>query len=82
MASGLYPPGYQADLEHVWGLVQQLSDMLAENRAATAHILANVEQINNGATEGGAQEPVPTEGDEKLQRKLARRALSRADHSR
>lgn len=69
MASGLYPPGYQADLEHVWGLVQQLSDVLTENRATTARILANVDRIHSSAVEGGAEEPELKEGDERAQGK-------------
>jgi len=66
-AQGLYPPGYQADLEHVWGLVKELSDVLEENRATTAQIMAKVEHIHNS---GGAvveeKGPEGNEGIDKL----------------
>lgn len=68
MASqGLYPPGYQADLEHVWGLVQELSEVLEENRATTARIIARVEQFHQGGgTVGEEKGPEGKESVEEL----------------
>lgn len=70
MATGLHPPGYQSDLEYVWGLVQQLSETLAENRATTSRIIANVETLHNSAIESGAQDPELQKIDEGLHGKL------------
>ncbi len=61
-AQGLYPPGYQADLEHVWGLVKELSEVLEENRATTAQIMAKVEHIHSNG--GAAVEEKGLEGNE------------------
>lgn len=58
MVNGLPSGGQQTDMNHLWSVVQQLSQMLEENRAQTAGIVNGVQAIQaRAAEEGGA---VPT----------------------
>lgn len=55
MVNGLPSGGQQTDMNHLWGVVQQLSQMLEENRAQTAGIVNGVQAIQaRAAEEGGA----------------------------
>ena len=55
MVNGLPSGGQQTDMNHLWSVVQQLSQMLEENRAQTAGIVNGVQAIQaRAAEEGGA----------------------------
>ena len=43
--NSVLPAGQQADMNHLWGVVEQLSQVLAENRVQTAGIVSSVQQI-------------------------------------
>ena len=43
--NSVLPAGQQADMNHLWGIVEQLSQVLAENRTQTAGIVDSVQQI-------------------------------------
>ncbi|KAL9075212.1 MAG: hypothetical protein Q9157_004090 [Trypethelium eluteriae] len=43
--NSVLPAGQQADMNHLWGVVEQLSQILADNRAQTANIVNSVQQI-------------------------------------
>ncbi len=45
--------GHQADMNHLWNLVQQLSEALAENRSQTANIIEGVQEIQARAAAEG-----------------------------
>ncbi|KAK8184601.1 hypothetical protein BC567DRAFT_140483, partial [Phyllosticta citribraziliensis] len=45
LVNGLLSGGHQTDMNHLWQVVQQLSDVLAENRSQTANIMNSVQQI-------------------------------------
>jgi hypothetical protein len=53
LANGLPSSGQQTDMTHLWTIVQQLSDALAENRAQTAGIINGVQQIQSRAAQEG-----------------------------
>jgi hypothetical protein len=54
MVNGLPSGGQQTDMNHLWSVVQQLSQMLEENRAQTAGIVNGVQAIQaRAADEGG-----------------------------
>ncbi|KAF2689259.1 hypothetical protein K458DRAFT_413553 [Lentithecium fluviatile CBS 122367] len=53
MVNGLPSGGQQTDMNHLWGVVQQLSQMLEENRAQTAGIVNGVQAIQQRAAEEG-----------------------------
>jgi hypothetical protein len=57
LANGLPSSGQQTDMTHLWNLVQQLSEALAENRAQTAGIINGVQQIQARAATDGS---IPT----------------------
>ena len=53
LLNSLPSAGHQADMNHLWSVVQQLSDVLAENRAQTVGIVNSMQQIQaRAATEG------------------------------
>jgi len=54
MVNGLPSGGQQTDMNHLWGVVQQLSQMLEENRAQTAGIVNGVQAIQQRAAEEGS----------------------------
>lgn len=45
LVNGLLSGGHQTDMNHLWQVVQQLSDVLQENRNQTANIMNSVQQI-------------------------------------
>jgi len=45
LVNGLPSGGQQTDMNHLWSVVQQLSEVLAENRAQTVGIVNSVQQI-------------------------------------
>ncbi|OAG09580.1 uncharacterized protein CC84DRAFT_1193345 [Paraphaeosphaeria sporulosa] len=53
MVNGLPSGGQQTDMNHLWSVVQQLSQMLEENRAQTAGIVNGVQAIQARASEEG-----------------------------
>ena len=53
MVNGLPSGGQQTDMNYLWGVVQQLSQMLEENRAQTAGIVNGVQAIQARAAEEG-----------------------------
>lgn len=55
MVNGLPSGGQQTDMNHLWAVVQQLSQLLEENKAQTAGIMNGVAAIQGrAAEEGGA----------------------------
>ncbi|KAF2817723.1 uncharacterized protein BDZ99DRAFT_405596 [Mytilinidion resinicola] len=53
MVNGMPSGGQQTDMNHLWGIVQQLSEVLAENRAQTAGIVNGVQQLQSRAAQDG-----------------------------
>jgi hypothetical protein len=53
LVNGLPSGGQQTDMNHLWSVVQQLSQMLEENRAQTAGIVSGVQAIQQRAAEEG-----------------------------
>ncbi|KAF4314648.1 hypothetical protein GTA08_BOTSDO01690 [Botryosphaeria dothidea] len=54
LVNGLLSGGHQTDMNHLWQVVQQLSDVLQENRNQTANIMNSVQQIQARAAQEGA----------------------------
>lgn len=53
MVNGLPSGGQQTDMNHLWSVVQQLSQLLEENRAQTLGIVNGVQAIQARAAEEG-----------------------------
>ncbi|KAL0254575.1 hypothetical protein SLS55_010053 [Diplodia seriata] len=53
LVNGLLSGGHQTDMNHLWQVVQQLSDVLQENRSQTANIMNSVQQIQARAAQEG-----------------------------
>lgn len=53
LVNGLPSGGQQTDMNHLWQVVQQLSEQLAENRAQTMGIVNGVQAIHARASEEG-----------------------------
>jgi hypothetical protein len=53
LVNGLPSGGQQTDMNYLWSVVQQLSQMLEENRAQTAGIVNGVQAIQQRAAEEG-----------------------------
>ncbi|PSN66115.1 hypothetical protein BS50DRAFT_407031 [Corynespora cassiicola Philippines] len=53
MMNNLPSGGHQTDMNHMWGIVQQLSQLLEENRAQTLGIVNGVQAIQARAAEEG-----------------------------
>jgi hypothetical protein len=53
MVNGLPSGGQQTDMNHLWGVVQQLSQLLEENRAQTVGLVNGVQTIQARAAEEG-----------------------------
>ncbi|KAF2709982.1 hypothetical protein K504DRAFT_348713, partial [Pleomassaria siparia CBS 279.74] len=53
MVNGLPSGGQQTDMNHLWGVVQQLSALLEENRAQTLGIVNGMQAIQARAAEEG-----------------------------
>ena len=53
MVNGLPSGGQQTDMNHLWTVVQQLSQLLEENRAQTQGIVNGVHAIQARAAEDG-----------------------------
>ncbi|GME48358.1 Glutamyl-trna reductase [Neofusicoccum parvum] len=53
LVNGLLSGGHQTDMNHLWQVVQQLSDVLQENRNQTANIMNSVQQIQARAAQEG-----------------------------
>ncbi|KAJ4321933.1 hypothetical protein N0V94_002645 [Neodidymelliopsis sp. IMI 364377] len=53
MVNGLPSGGQQTDMNHLWTVVQQLSQMLEENKAQTQGVLNGVQAIQQRAAEEG-----------------------------
>lgn len=49
--------GHQPDFNYLWGIVQELTEALAQNRAQTASIVSGVQQIQARAREEGGDLP-------------------------
>ncbi|KAF9692968.1 hypothetical protein EKO04_008992 [Ascochyta lentis] len=56
MVNGLPSGGQQTDMNHLWGVVQQLSQMLEENKAQTQGVLNGVQALQQRAAEEGGIE--------------------------
>jgi hypothetical protein len=54
MVNGLPSGGQQTDMNYLWSVVQQLSQMLEDNRAQTAGIVNGVQAIQARAAEEGS----------------------------
>ena len=63
MVNGLPSGGQQTDMNHLWSVVQQLSQMLEENRAQTAGIVSGVQAIQARAAEEGGAVPAAREAN-------------------
>lgn len=48
-AGAVTPAGYQAELNYIWGLVEELSKQLNDNRKKTEDIVSNIGKIRQGA---------------------------------
>ena len=57
MPGHLTHAGHQMDINYLWGVVQELSDALAQNRAQTAGIIGSVQRMQARASEDGGQQP-------------------------
>lgn len=57
MVNGLPSGGQQTDMNHLWGVVQQLSQLLEENKAQTAGVLNGVAALQQRAAEEGGAIP-------------------------
>ena len=53
MVNGLPSGGQQTDMNHLWSVVQQLSQVLEDNRAQTLGIVNGVQAIQARAAEEG-----------------------------
>ena len=53
MVNGLPSGGQQTDMNHLWSVVQQLSQLLEENKAQTQGIVNGVAAIQGRAAEEG-----------------------------
>lgn len=53
MVNGLPSGGQQTDMNHLWSVVQQLSQMLEDNKAHTQGVLNGVHALQQRATEEG-----------------------------
>ena len=53
MVNGLPSGGQQTDMNYLWSVVQQLSQMLDENRAQTVGIINGVQSLRQRAVEDG-----------------------------
>ncbi|KAH9867094.1 hypothetical protein IAQ61_007686 [Plenodomus lingam] len=53
MVNGLHSGGQQTDINHLWAVVQQLSQLLEENKAQTQGIVNGVAAIQGRAAEEG-----------------------------
>lgn len=58
MVNGLPSGGQQTDMNHLWSVVQQLSQMLEENKAQTQGVLSGVHALQQRAAEEGSGEGV------------------------
>ncbi|UPX17269.1 uncharacterized protein EKO05_0007635 [Ascochyta rabiei] len=56
MVNGLPSGGQQTDMNHLWGVVQQLSQILEENKAQTQGVLNGVQALQQRAAEEGGIE--------------------------
>lgn len=57
MVNGLPSGGQQTDMNHLWGVVQQLSALLEENKAQTQGVLNGVAALQQRAAEEGGALP-------------------------
>jgi len=55
---GLQHAGHQMDINYLWSVVQELSEVLVQNRAQTARIIGSVQQIQSRAREEGVEPTV------------------------
>ncbi|KAI9694816.1 MAG: hypothetical protein M1822_000432 [Bathelium mastoideum] len=62
--NSVLPAGQQADMNHLWSVVEQLSQLLAENRVQTAGIVNNVQQIQSRAAANGTSPTVASLNDD------------------
>lgn len=53
MVNGLPSGGQQTDMNHLWAVVQQLSQILEDNKQQTASIINGVAAIQDRAAEEG-----------------------------
>jgi len=53
MAVGPTPAGHQAELNIIYGMVEELSRQLAENRRVTEDIVSSLGRVRNRARERG-----------------------------
>lgn len=72
MVNGLPSGGQQTDMNYLWGVVQQLSQMLEENRAQTAGIMNGMQAIQaRAAEEGGLGQLAMSNGEISAAARLA-----------
>ncbi|KKA29500.1 hypothetical protein TD95_001579 [Thielaviopsis punctulata] len=86
------PAGYQAELNYIWGLVEELSKQLNDNRKKTEDIVSNIGKIRQGARDHNTSSEELIEGSaEKLsaqnanleeQISIMNESLDKAKHSR
>ena len=57
LVNGLPSGGQQTDMNHLWSVVQQLSQLLEENKAQTAGVLNGVAALQQRAAEEGGAVP-------------------------
>ena len=55
LVNGLPSGGQQTDMNHLWSVVQQLSQMLEENKAATQGVLSGVAALQARGLEAGGE---------------------------
>lgn len=56
MVNGLPSGGQQTDMNHLWSVVQQLSQLLEDNKAQTQGVLNGVQALQQRAAEEGSLE--------------------------
>jgi hypothetical protein len=56
LVNGLPSGGQQTDMNHLWSVVQQLSQMLEENKAATQGVLSGVAALQARGLEAGGED--------------------------
>ncbi|KAJ4983771.1 hypothetical protein SVAN01_10749 [Stagonosporopsis vannaccii] len=61
MVNGLPSGGQQTDMNHLWTVVQQLSQLLEENKAQTQGVLNGVQALQQRAAEEGSLSAAPVQ---------------------
>ncbi|KAI9664385.1 MAG: hypothetical protein M1831_002318 [Alyxoria varia] len=63
MPNGMVHSGHQSDVNYLWGVVQELSEVLAQNRAQTAAIIGSVHSLRERAAREDGEDGIDGEGN-------------------